>query len=91
MKTVEETNEIHTPAEEDAKVEIAVLHHLLDLHPAQVSVEELVREVGGDPDFHHRDAVGRAVRDLGAVGLLHRSGDLVQVSRAAVRFDELLG
>jgi hypothetical protein len=30
------------------------------------------------------------VRDLAATGLLHRNGDLVLPSRAAVRFDELL-
>jgi hypothetical protein len=85
-------SEIPTPAEDDAKVEAAVLHHLLALHPAQASLDELVREIGGGlDDFDHRDAVERAVRDLGAAGLLHRSGELVQASRAAVRLDELLG
>ncbi|HXS46316.1 MAG TPA: hypothetical protein VN756_02525 [Solirubrobacterales bacterium] len=85
-------NEIQTPAEDDAKVEAAVLGRLLDLHPTHMTFDELVREVAADPeDFSQRDALERAVRDLGAAGLLHRSAGLIIASRAAVRFDELLG
>jgi hypothetical protein len=87
-----DTDEIRIPAEEDTAVEAAVLRQLLALYPAQVTFEELVREVGGEPqDFSRRDAVERAVRDLGAVGLLHRNGELILPSRAALRLDELLG
>lgn len=85
-------DDIRAPAEEDTATEAAVLRQLLALHPVQVTFEELLREVAADPeDFGERDAVERAVRDLGAAGLLHRSGDLVIPSRAALRLDQLLG
>jgi hypothetical protein len=85
-------SEIRTPAEDDATVEGAVLRLLLELHPALISFAELLREISaGAPDFAQRDAVERALRDLAAAGLVHRNGDLVLPTRAAVRFDELLG
>jgi hypothetical protein len=87
-----EMDETRLPNEEDAVVEAAVLQQLLFLLPAQLSFEELLRELAGDEgDFGERDAVERAVRDLTASGLLHRSGELLAPSRAARRFDELLG
>jgi predicted transcriptional regulator len=77
---------------DDAEVESAVLRQLLLLHPAQVTVEELTRDVAADPeDFAERDAVERAVRDLARAGLLHRNGEFAIPSRAALRFNELLG
>ena len=83
-------SEIRTPAEDDAVVEGAVLRLLLELHPALISFEELLREISaGAPDFGQRDAVERALRDLAAAGLVHRNGGLLLPSRAAVRFDEL--
>jgi hypothetical protein len=85
-------DEIRTPLDEDTIVEAAVLQQLLFLHPAQLSFEELLRELaGGADDFGERDAVERAVRDLAAAGLLHLNGELIVPSRAALRFDELLG
>ncbi len=84
-------DDIRTPVEDDAATEAAVLRQLLALHPVQVTVEELLREVAGDPeDFAERDAVERAVRDLVATGLLHRSGDVIVPSRSALRLDRLL-
>jgi len=84
--------EIRTPAEEDAAIEATVLRRLLTLHPIQITVDELLREIAADPeDFSQRDAVERAVRDLAAAGLLHRRDEFVIPSRAALRFDELLG
>lgn len=89
---MEETSQSRSPAAQDAATESAVLQHVLALQPAQVSLEELLAEVGGDPgSFASRDAVERAVRDLSASGLLQRSGELVLPTRAALRFDELLG
>jgi hypothetical protein len=89
---VEEKDDIQTPAADDAATEAAVLRQLLALHPVQVSFGELLREITADAeDFAQHDAVERAVRDLAAAGLLHRSGELVLPSRAALRFDQLLG
>jgi hypothetical protein len=78
---------------EDARVEAALLQRLLDLHPARVNVEELVRDLAGeDADFGARDGVERAVRELTGAGLLHRSDDgLVTPTRAALHFGALLG
>lgn len=85
-------DEIRNPVEEDAAVEAAVLRQLLALHPVQLTLGELVREIATEPpSFALTDAVERAVRDLAAAGLAHRSGDVVLPSRAAVRFDDLLG
>jgi hypothetical protein len=79
-------------ASEDARVEAAVLRRLLELFPEQLSVEELARELDFDPDsFEQRDAVERAVRELAASGLAHRSGAFAFPTRAALRFDQLLG
>lgn len=85
-----ETEDIRTPAEEDARIEAAILRWLLALHPVQITFGELLREVCEEPDdFAQRDAVERAVRDLGIAGLVHRNGEFVIPSRAALRFDEL--
>lgn len=74
----------------DLRDRSAILAHILDLHPVLLSFEELVREiVGTSPDFSERDQIERAIRDLIATGLLHRSGDLVLPTRAAVHFHEL--
>lgn len=81
-----------TTLAEDETLEAAVLHQLLDLHPTRLTPAELVREIGGErADFAERDAVERAVRDLSAVGLLHRGEQFVEPTRAALRFSDLLG
>lgn len=75
----------------DDQVEAAVLRQLLLLHPAQVTVEELITDVAADPEeFAERDAIERAVRDLSRAGLVHRNGEFAIPSRAALRFSELL-
>jgi hypothetical protein len=85
-----ERDDIRTTANEDARTEAAVLRWLLALHPAQIAFGELLRAVCDEPDdFAQRDAIERAVRDLAAAGLLHRNGELVVPSQAALRFDEL--
>lgn len=87
---MDETEQTRTPAAEDARAEATVLRWLLALHPVQITFEELRRDICEDPDdFGERDGLERAVRDLVATGLLHRSGDFVVPSRAALRFDEL--
>jgi hypothetical protein len=80
------------PAEKDAATEAAVLIQLLSLHPTHITYEELMRSMVVEPaDFSQRDAIERAVHELVAAGLLHRNEDFVIPSRAALRFDELLG
>jgi len=75
---------------EDESVEAAVLNCLIDLHPTRLTEAELVRELsGGRPSFRERDAIGRAVRDLAAAGLLHRGGEFVEPTRAALRFSRV--
>ena len=72
-------------------MESAVLQQLLALHPVQLTLAELAREVTDDPEqFAQRDAVERAVRELASAGLVHRGNDFVVPTRAALRFDELL-
>jgi hypothetical protein len=89
---MDETDDSHSPMVEDAATESAVLQQLLALHPIQVTVAELVREVGGEsPTFRERDAIERAVRDLTGAGLLHGHDAFVIPTRAALRFSELLG
>ena len=76
---------------EDENFESVVLQQLLDLHPTRLTVSELSRELGGDRGgFTERDALERAVRDLAAVGLVHRSEEFVAPTREALRFSELL-
>ncbi|HET7122201.1 MAG TPA: hypothetical protein VFI17_13240 [Solirubrobacterales bacterium] len=81
-----------TTKADDDTVEAATLRQLLELHPARLTREELVRELGGgrSADFAERDAVERAVRDLEAVGLVHGGDDFVTPTRAALRLSELL-
>jgi len=86
-----ESDESRTTQGDDLATESAVLQHLLSLHPAQLTVAELVREVAGEqPDFAERDAIERAVRDLSGVGLVYHREDFVLPTRAALRFNELL-
>lgn len=85
-------DDIRDTADEEATIEAVILEQLLALHPTQVTFEELLREIATDPeDFAERDAVERAVHDLTAAGLLHRNNEFVVPSRAALRFDQLLG
>jgi hypothetical protein len=87
---MDKSDDSRTTWAEDEGVESAVLRQLLDLHPTRLTMAELNREfVGGQVGFAERDAVERAVRDLVAVGLLHRSEEFVVPTRAALRFSEL--
>lgn len=89
---MDDMNEIRKPAAEDKAIEAAVLRQLLALYPVQFTLKELDREIAGEEsDFALKDAVERAVRELAAAGLVHRNGDVVLPSRAALRLDELLG
>lgn len=87
----EKGNISKTTWDEDEGVESVVLRQLLDLHPTRLTLNELVREMGGHRGgFAERDAIERAVRDLAAVGLLHQGDGFVTPTRAALRFNELI-
>ena len=88
---VGDIDQTRSPIVQDTTVEAAILRQLLALHPIQLTLAELVREIsGGASDFAATDPVERAVGGLSAAGLIHRSGAMVLPSRAALRFYELL-
>jgi len=90
--TLKGREHIRTTRQEDKVFEATVLQQVLAIHPIPITLAELVGEIAGaDEDFAQCDAVERAVRDLADCGLLHRNEALVLPSRAAIRFDELLG
>ena len=65
--------------------EEAVLRHVLTQQPTVLRVCDLIRELALDPrDFGHQDRVRQAVRDLAKVGLLHRQGECLFPTPAAV-------
>lgn len=61
-----------------------ILDLVLRRHPAQVHIDEVFRSSPED-----RVLVEDAVMDLVADGLIHRHGDFVVPTRAAVRFRQL--
>ena len=80
------------PSHEEDLAQQAILAIMLDAHPAQRSIDEIVRELTDRPEeFAERDRIENAIRDLVGAGLLHRHGPFVFTTRAAVRFDELRG
>jgi len=80
-----------TSAQEDEIMQRSVLTQVLFLHPAQLTILELSLRVESDLDDREQDAVERAVRELSRDGLLSCDCRRLAPSRAAVRFDELLG
>ncbi len=77
---------------QDLRDQGSALIHVLTLYPTHLRLSELIQEVSAGPaDFAQRDAIERAVRDLIGVGLLFRSDGLVLPTRAALRFNEILG
>jgi hypothetical protein len=73
------------PYEEDAVYEQAVLSHVLLSQPTVLRLCDLIREVKpGIGTSDQQEAVERAVRELVNVGLLHRQGECVLPTPAAV-------
>ena len=71
-------------------LERAVVEAVVDLHPIQLTLDELIRELTDAPDdFASRDRIEIAVQQLARAGLLHRHGQFVLPSRALVRCLEL--
>jgi len=76
--------------EEDDRDQEAILAHLIAEHPDQLTIEELAREMRRKDDHAPiPDWLHRGVRDLVGIGLLHRSGDTIRPTRAALRFNYL--
>ena len=70
--------------------ERAVLECVVDLHPVQLTLAELIRELTDTPDdFGSRDRIEIAVQQLARAGLLHRHGQFVLPTRALLRCLEL--
>jgi hypothetical protein len=88
---VEASGDSWTTLDDDIAMESAVLQRILAVHPARLTVPELVRELAGEEvDFGTRDAIERAARELSGVGLVHLADDFVTPTRAALRYSELL-
>ncbi len=78
-----------TPNDPNA-LERAVLEKVVDLHPVQLRLDELVRELTDTPDdFASRDRIEIAVQQLARSGLVHRHGQFVLPSRTLLRAIEL--
>jgi len=79
-----------TTAAMDDHDQARVLRQVLFFYPESLTLAELSRELTlGSTDFQECDRIERGVRDLIAVGLLHRVGALVLPTRAAVHFHAL--
>lgn len=79
-------------AQQDEIIERVVLTQVLVFHPAQLTILELaLRMDRACEDFAEKDAVERAVRELSRDGLLFCDCRRISPSRAALRFEELLG
>ncbi|MFL5872991.1 MAG: hypothetical protein ACJ75T_05905 [Solirubrobacterales bacterium] len=82
--TGSDLSERSTTAALDDRDQARVLRQVLLLYPESLTLAELTRELtAASTDFQDQDRIKRAVRDLIAVGLLHRVGDLVLPTRAA--------
>jgi hypothetical protein len=89
-KPIGAADECGTTAAQDVHDRARVLREVLLLYPETLTLDELVRELTIDSvEFEERDRIHRAVRDLIAGGLIHRVGDLVLPTKAAVNFHEL--
>lgn len=79
-------------AAQDLHDQGVVLIHVLTIYPTYLRLLELVREItAGSADFSEGDRIERAVRELIGVGLLFRGEGAVLPTRAALRFNEILG
>lgn len=81
-----------SPAKQDEITERAVLTQILVLHPNRLTILELSLRIEGDSEsFAKKDAIERAVRELSRDGLLVCDCRRIWPTRAALRFEELLG
>lgn len=81
-----------SPAKQDEITERAVLTQILVLHPDRLTILELALRMEGDgKSLAKEDSVERAVRELSRDGLLTCDCRRIWPTRAALRFEELLG
>jgi hypothetical protein len=81
-----------SPAKQDEITERAVLTQILFLHPSRLTILELSLQIEGDSEsFAKKDTIERAVRELSRDGLLACDCRRIWPTRAALRFEELLG
>lgn len=79
-----------SPTGEDRRTESAVLALLLDEHPTRLTMDELILVLCADPDRGDpQDASQRAVSELVGAGLVHRDGNFLAPTRAALYFHRL--
>jgi hypothetical protein len=79
-----------SPAAEDDREQEAILDHLLCEHPDQLTVGELIQEfTRGKDDRPHVNRIEHGVAELIGAGLLHRDGETLRPTRAALRFHRL--
>lgn len=79
-------------ARQDQITERAILTQVLAFHPARFTILELaLQRDAGEEEFAAKDGVERAVRELIRDGLLHCDCRRIWPTRAALRFEALLG
>lgn len=78
------------PHEKDDRDQEGIMGLVISEHPIQLTVSELVRQmVPPGADWIESDDIERGVRELVGMGLLHRNGDTIRPTRAALRFNHL--
>jgi len=79
-----------SPAAENDREQEAILDHLLYEHPDQLTVSELICEfTRGKAEVSVVDRIEQNVAELIGAGLLHRDGETLRPTRAALRFHRL--
>ena len=78
-----------SPDAEDQRDERAVYVHVVEVHPATLTLSDLIRELSDPEEFSERDRIERAVRELVKSGLVFRCEAGVLPTRAALRAYEL--
>jgi hypothetical protein len=77
-------------AAEDLRDQGVVMTQVLALHPAALTVAELVQEItAGSSDFEAGDRFERAIGELCGAGLLRRVETLILPTRPALHFHAL--
>lgn len=77
-------------AQEEIRTENAVLSLLIDEHPVRLTLDEIALVLHGEPRLTDpEDAAEQAAYRLYSFGLIHRDGNFLLPTRAALRFELL--